>query len=104
MFKKIKEDSELGVQIVKNRLQNLIHRSVEEIDAIKVRLEIRKLEKEIDELMLQAGKVLFEKLQKGETCIEETELTALFSKAVQMKEEQDLLKNELTERLNPSQT
>lgn len=104
MLKKIKEDSEIGLLIVKNRVQNLIHRSVEEVDAVKVRLEIRKLEKKIDEMMLQAGKILFDKLQKGESGVDDVELTALFSKAVQIKEEQDLLKSELAERLNPSQS
>ncbi|MHB8484075.1 MAG: hypothetical protein ACYDBV_15370 [Nitrospiria bacterium] len=104
MLKKIKEDSELGFVILKNRLQKFIHRSVKEADVVKVRLEIRKLEKEIDEMLLQAGKILFEKLQKEESGIDDAELTSLFSKAVQIKEEQDILKAELTERLNPSQS
>ncbi len=102
MIKKIKEDSELGLQIVKKGVRDLIRRSVEEFDSIKVRLEIRKIEKELDELTLQAGKMLFERLQKGKSSLEDPDLHALFSKAAQFKDEMDMLRSELADRFRPS--
>jgi hypothetical protein len=102
MLKKIKADSELGLQIVKKGVRDLIHRSVEEVDSIKVRLEIRKIEKELDELTLQAGKMLFERLQKGKSSLEDPDLHAVFTKAAQLKDEMDILRSDLSERLRPS--
>lgn len=101
MLKKIKEDSEIGLQIVKKGVKDFIQRSGAEADSLKVRFEIRKKEKEFDEITLQAGKMLFEILQKGESHLEDPDLKALFLKAGEVKEDLEGLKRELSERLNP---
>jgi hypothetical protein len=101
MLKRIKEDSEIGLQIVKKGVQDLIQRSMLEADSLKVRFEIRKKEKEFDEVALRAGKMLFEKLQKGESHLEDPDLRDLFLKAGQVMEDLEMLKTDLSERLKP---
>jgi hypothetical protein len=101
MFKRIKEDSELGLQIIKKGVRNLIQRSLEEAESLKTRLEIRKKEKEFDEMTLGAGKMLFEKLQKGDVRLEDPDLKKLFLRAAQVKEDLDMLRIDLADRLNP---
>ena len=101
MFKRIKEDSEIGLQIVKKGVKDFIQRTAAEADSLKIRFEIRKKEKEFDEIALLAGKMLFEKLQKGESHLEDIDLKELFLKAGQVKEDLEILKKELSERLYP---
>ena len=103
MFKKIKEDGEAGIQIVRKKARSLFYRSLEEMDTVKVRLEIRKLERELEEFYLEAGKLIFERFQKGSALREEEpELSSLYSKAARLMNEQEMLKAELAERLKPS--
>ncbi|MFI5304151.1 MAG: hypothetical protein ACHQYP_05075 [Nitrospiria bacterium] len=101
MLKRIREDSELGIQIVKKSVKDLVRRSLDEAESLKIRLEIRKKERDFDGISLQAGKMLFEKLQKGESQLDDPDLKSLFLKAAQVKEELDNLKTDLSDRINP---
>jgi len=101
MLKRIREDSELGIQIVKKSVKDLVRRSLDEAESLKIRLEIRKKERDFDGITLKAGKMLFEKLQKGEGQLDDPDLKSLFLKAAQVKEELDHLKTDLSDRINP---
>ena len=100
MLKKIKEDGESGLRVVKTGIQNLFLRSVEEVDSLKLRMNIRKIERELDDLYLKAGKILYDKFHKGESGIEDSELSLLFSKTAQLKEARQNLKADLADRIN----
>ena len=103
MFKKIKVDGETGIHIVRNSARSLFYRSLEEMDALKIRLEIRKLERELEDFYLEAGKLIFERFQKGSVLrAEEPELSSLYSKAARLMNEQEQLKADLTERFKSS--
>ena len=101
MLKRIREDSELGIQIVKKKVKDLIQRSTEEAEALRTRIEIRKKEKEFDEIALRVGKMLFENLQKGERSPEDPDLNRLLSMAKEVKGELERLRADLGERLYP---
>lgn len=102
MFRKIKEDGEMGARIIRSRAASLFYRSIEEMDSIKIRYEIRKLERELDDYYLEAGKLIFDRLQKGSNIKEEEpELTSIYSKAFRVLKDIDLLKAELEQKLKP---
>lgn len=92
----------MGARIVRSRAISLFYRSIEEMDSIKIRYEIRKLERELDDYYLEAGKLIFDRLQKGSNMKEEEpELTSIYSKAFRVLKDIDLLKVELEQKLKP---
>ncbi|MBI1823666.1 MAG: hypothetical protein HY200_04395 [Nitrospirae bacterium] len=101
MLKRIKDDSELGVRIVKKGVSDLIQRSLDETEVIRTRFEIRKKEKEFDGHSLRVGKMLFERLQKGENPLDDPDLKRLLSKATEVRDDLESLRTELAERLHP---
>lgn len=101
MLKRIREDSELGVKIVRKGVRDLMQRSLDEAEVIRTRFEIRKKEKEFDEVSLRIGKLLFDKLQIEENPLEDPDFKRLLSKGIEARRELDSLKSELSDRLNP---
>ena len=100
MLKRIKEDSEMGFQIVRKGVRDFIQRSLEEAESFRTRLEIRKKEKEFDDMALRLGKMLFERLQSGNDDLNDPDLRNLFSRTFQIKEDLENLKIDLAEKFD----
>jgi hypothetical protein len=99
MLKRVREDSEVGYHLVRKKIAAWVRRSAEEADALKIRVEIRKKEKEFDELSLRAGKMILDHFQKTEGAAVDPDLKGLIARGLAAGNELARLKSELAERL-----
>lgn len=96
LWKRVKEDSERGIQIVKAKVFVLGRQVVEQTETTKRRLLIRKLEGTTDEMLARLGEKAFKMAdRKSGDLFREREVLDLVAKIEDLRKRKKVLEDEI---------
>jgi seryl-tRNA synthetase len=100
LLQRLKHDLKAGFATLRHGTAQAAVRALEETELLRIRLEIRKLDQQLDELYRDVGEravILGEGGESAERVLYDTEVGRLVKEIQELKEARDKLESEVTE-------
>jgi 5'-deoxynucleotidase YfbR-like HD superfamily hydrolase len=95
-FRRIKNDLRTGWALMRRGSAEAVNRSLEEVELLKLKFRLYKVEDQIRELFRAAGERAFQLIERGAgSVMEDKELTRLFKEVEQLKQEETRIRFEM---------